>query len=225
MPATLPRPRRSRPRWPLFLLLGGGLSYAVALTHWILVEIDTLPRPVFHQPDDAAGGQALVEMIHVRLTGQRPRDPGSGVDGYVTVAYGWPIANWGTVFRRCRAVTWQLGVDPVVAVDLRTIWPPTSKVDPYAPNAAGSSATAWDGYERYLPVFPLLGHSLLASGFWGGLLAFAWYGAARIGRRQRSGDQPCVACGYDLAGLAARCACPECGATPSIDGHESTRRP
>ncbi|MBX3405351.1 MAG: hypothetical protein KF869_01200 [Phycisphaeraceae bacterium] len=193
------------------------MSLVVAWAHWLLVEIGTLPRPVFQQPDSAASGQSLIEAVHCRMTGEWPREEPFAVDSYKIIAYGWPIANWGTVCRQRRVFYWQTGVDPLLSVDLQRVWPRTPLPDPYevvaGPRAAAIRATnpcgtslGYDPYERHLPVFPLVGHSLLACLVWG--LPIYGYLRWREGRFRRAA---CQSCGYDLSATPRNTKCPECG--------------
>ncbi len=208
------------PLWVRCAVVGLALSWMIAIGHWLLVETGQLPRIRTHMVVDAdSSGQAIVEAIHCRITGLWPNEAPFLVDGYTTIAYGWPIANWGTVFRQRSTAFWQSGVDPVVAVDMRWLWPPGNLPDPYHPTltlaarnaqcAAGGPCPrtlCFDAYQRYMPIFPLVGHSMLASVFYG-LPFFAWYKWREVRRRRGH----CASCGYDRSTLPPLGPCPECG--------------
>ncbi len=216
------------PLWVRCLLLGLAVSWIAALVHWILVETGRLPRltSVFVLNADVSG-QAIVEAVHSRVTGQwrgevPPSPDMDWVSHYRTVAYGWPIANWGTVFRQRGTYYWQDGVDPVFALNVDSLWAGGSLPDPTRPHltrqdivrlnaeatAAGTcplSTRGVDPFERYLPIFPLVGHSLLASVLYG-LPFFAWFKWREMKCRGH-----CDHCGFSLAGLPTGAVCPECG--------------
>jgi hypothetical protein len=187
-----------------------------------MVELGARPRPVFRQPDSTASGQSLIELVHCRVTGEWPREAPFAVDGYQTIAYGWPVANWGTVFRHRSAFYWQIGVDPLLTLDLQRVWPRGPLRDPYE-NVAGrqlknaprvgmsnprGSSLAYDPFERYLPIFPLIGQSLLACAIYG----LPIYGYFRW-REARLSRGACQKCGYDLSATPGITKCPECGET------------
>jgi hypothetical protein len=191
----------------------------MAMGHWLLVETGARPRPVFVRPDVDAGGVTLVEGVHRRATGlpSRLADAPGAFMRYEAIAYGWPIANWATVFRQREAFYWQTGVDPIIAIDVRGLWPPSDLPDPYRPTltkqqittqcAAGACppTNGTDAYQRFLPIFPLVGQSMLASVLYG-LPCYVWLKRRELRRRRGH----CVSCGYDCSGLFS---CPECGST------------
>lgn len=210
------------PLWLRAMLIGLGLSFVVAVGNWVLVESAVLPRFRSVMAVDAdASGVALVEYAHRAAAGlpaHNADQPGKYMR-YEAIAYGWPIANWGCVFRRRDTVVWQTGVDPIIAVDVRGIWPATDLPDPYRPAltrqmiaaqcAAGACppTNGTDAYQRYLPVFPLIGHSMVASVLYG-LPWYVWL--KRRDLRRRRGH--CERCGYDRSTLPGGAPCPECGA-------------
>lgn len=207
------------PLWLRCLALGLAISWLVALGHWLAVETAVRPRPVFDRPDDDGSGLAMFEWMHRLATGRPPRNadqPDSWMR-YEVIAYGWPVTNWGQVFVNHGAYVWQTNVDPIVALDVRGLWPPGDLPDPFYPTLTRAQAAAMcsagscppsnctDGYQRYLPVFPLIGHSMLASLFYG-LPFYAWFKWREVRRRRGC----CLRCGYSLAGLSSG-VCPECG--------------
>lgn len=211
---------RLMPLWIRCLFAGLLLSWVTATGHWLLVETGRTPRlrSVFVVDADLSG-LAVIRSVHCRLTGIWPGDPKLPISNYTIIAYGWPIANWGTVFREIGTFNWQSGVEPLIGVDVRSIWRPLPLPDPYYPNetmqtiaskrAAGIAAPftlCYDAYERYFPIFPLFAHSVGASLFYGLPLYifFRWREAKH--RRGR-----CDACGYDVSTLPAGSGCPECG--------------
>ena len=202
------------------LFAGFLLSFVVATGHWVLVETGNIPRlrGLFVINPDLSGQSVVVEL-HYRRTGIRPGHPLSHITNYSTIAYGWPIANWGTVFEQSNFGEWQRGVRTVLALDVRSVWPAGTLPDPSYPaetmqtiaskRAAGIAAPftlCYDAYERYFPIFPLFAHSVGASLFYGLPLYifFRWREAKH--RRGR-----CDACGYDVSTLPAGTGCPECG--------------
>lgn len=208
------------PLWVRCAMAGLFVSLMVASGHWLMVEIGVLARPVFRQPDSTASGQSLIEAVHCRATGEWPREAPFTVDGYQTVSYGWPVANWGAVFRQRSAFYWQSGVEPLLTLDVQRIWARWPLPDPYE-NVAGQqlkgaprvgmsnprgSSLGYDPYERYLPVFPLIGHSLLACVIYG--LPIYGYFRWREARLRRGA---CQNCGYDLSATPGISKCPECG--------------
>jgi hypothetical protein len=210
------------PLWLRCVTLGLAISWLVAVGHWLLVDTGIRPRPVFARSDADASGVSIIETAHRAVTGLPPHnaDPPGGFNRYEAIAYGWPIANWGTVFRQRHVFVWQTGVDPIIAVDVRRIWPPADLPDPYRPAltkqqiasqcAAGACppTNGTDVYQRYLPVFPLIGHSMVASVLYG-LPFYVWL--KRRDLRRRRGH--CERCGYDRSGTRAG-PCPECGSNP-----------
>ncbi len=64
----------------------------------------------------------------------------------------------------------------------------------------------------YLPLLPLWPGFALNTLFYAALAWGLWQLPLAIRRRRRSGKGLCVRCGYDLKGIAAESACPECGA-------------
>ncbi len=216
------------PLWVSCALLGLGTSWITAFAHWILVETGHIPRLTgVHQIDADISGQGLVVAVHTRFTGRVPREipPSEEMDWvshYTTIAYGWPVANWGTVFRQRSTYYWQDGVDPVLALNVGWLWPGGLLSDPTRPHltrqeilqvnasaiAAGKppmSTLGFDPYERFLPIFPLVGHSMVAS-FIYGLPFFIWFKWREIRRRGH-----CDHCDFSLAGLPPGAVCPECG--------------
>ena len=215
------------PLWMKCLAFGLGASWVVALGHWALVESGTLPRDVFNIIDNDAAGVTLLEHAYRAANGLPPR--GNNDEKYYVMAYGWPVRNWGTIFREDFSFPWQLGVRPVWALDLRAIWATSNRtVDPRNPAFSPASPPPpypsgvprllmfADPYERYLPIFPLIGHSVLASAIYGAPL-FVWL-KVRDARRRRG---HCERCGYDCSGTPRSHPCPECG-TP--DHHRTLRR-
>lgn len=206
------------PLWIRCLVLGMGISWLVAVAHWILVETGVRPREVFDLADNDVAGATLVEHAYRATNGLPPR--GSHDERYYVIAYGWPVRNWGTMFREAFAFPWQAGVRPVWAIELRSMWAPSGRTtdprhpefSPAAPPPPYSSGVARvlmfsDPYERYFPAFPLIGHSMLASGLYG-LPFYVWFKRREL--RARRGR--CDRCGYDLNGLRLYPAvCPECG--------------
>ncbi len=208
------------PLWVRCALAGLLVSLLAAWAHWLVVELGALPRPVFLPPDSTASGQSLIEAVHCRMTGEWPREAPFTVDGYQTIAYGWPVANWGTVFRQRSSYYWQIGVEPLLTLDLQRVWPRAPMPDPYehaaarqmtartsigAGNPRGSSL-GYDPYQRYLPMFPLIGQSLVATLVYG----LPIYGYSRW-REIRLRRGACESCGYDLAATPEISKCPECG--------------
>jgi hypothetical protein len=210
---------RRIPLWIRCAAFGLVVSWFIALGHWVLVETGQSPRLTDARGADAdASGVTIVEALHRKTTGLPPRryDPPAAVLDYDVVAYGWPVANWGTIFRQRPVYIWQTGVDPIVGVNVRSLWPSSDLPDPRNQNitpqylatalAAGEcvNSNATDPYQRYLPVYPLIGQSMLASLVYGAPLfaCFAW-------RDRRRGG--CHTCGYRLEGIASDAPCPECG--------------
>jgi hypothetical protein len=232
-PSAYGRYGRRIPLWIRCIALGLFISWVSAFSHFLLVEIGHLPRyqglswsTALTHPDEDFSGVAVVELVDRRLRGAPARggDPVGSLERYHAVAYGWPIANWGSLFRERDVLIWQTGLRPVVAIDLRPIWPVSGRqIDPRNPTASPQNPPPpypsgcprpilyYDPYERYLPVFPLVGQSLLVSLLYGlpFYIAFRW----RDVRRRRGS---CVGCGYDLTSLAAATMCPECGKARSI---------
>jgi hypothetical protein len=173
-----------------------------------------------YEPDELAD---YVEDIHRYHKGYLPRyaDPSPGVVNYRCVAYGWPFRNWGTLFADRPVLrthgTGASGIDAVLAVNLRPMWPEADMPDPVtrwsqkdiaAFRGAGMfpSSTGTDPYQRYLPIMPLGLNSLLASLLYGTPFFIILY---RRDLRRRRGL--CSACAYDLTALPAAAPCPECG--------------
>jgi hypothetical protein len=207
---------RRIPLWVRCLALGLAVSWVPAISHWLLIETGVLPRfgndP--HTPVYADFGLPLAEDLHRRHMGYDPSYP-----EYVAVGYGWPVRNWGTVFTLHRAGRIAA---PVMAVNLRSIWPEGDLPDPIyrmdEQQVAEQCATGvcpptdgTDAYQRYLPVFPLILQSMIASVIYGVpfYIVFRW----RDARRRRGS---CVGCGSDLDSPADATMCPECGKARSI---------
>ena len=219
---------RRVPLWIRCLALGLAISWGVAMGHWLLVEAGEMPRfRTLNAVDVDSSGVDIVEKIHRAANGlpRRMADPPGQFMRYEAVAYGWPIANWGSVFRKRDAFYWQTGVDAIVALDVRPLWPPADLPDPYRPALTRAQAAAicaaggpcpttlfYDPYQRYLPVFPLVGHSMLASVLYG--VPFFVYFRVRESRRRRG---HCARCGYDCSTLPGGAPCPECG-VPRLRG-------
>ena len=208
--------------FPLWLrCLCGGLviSWVVAIGHWLLVETGRLPREVESGPEYTTSGQAVAEMACGYLTGVQPRDPASNfsVSGYTMIGYGWPVRSLGTLFRQRMVCDWQDGVESVVAVNIQNLWPRSGLPDPFFPSQPAQTVTSrslgYNGYSRFLPVFPLFGASLVASVFYGLPLYifFRW----REAKRRRG---HCTSCGYDVSTLSAGTGCPEYGVGRSAKG-------
>lgn len=219
---------RAVPLWVRCLGLGLALSYLIALGHWVLIEVGSLPRfcaegmrtGLMH-PDADAGGVAALEFLHRAATGlpQRGWDQPDQAVEYRAIAYGWPLANWAAVFHVRGAYFWQDGVSPVIAISVRPLWPDGHLPDPYRPELTRLQAASMgpsgcpaptrctDAFQRYVPVFPLFLPSLLAAALYG-LPFYVWLKRREL--RGRRGN--CEHCGYDLRGLPRQPAvCPECG--------------
>ena len=212
------------PLWIVCLLFGLLLSWVVALGDWLLVESGQRIRPFLSRPSNDVSGVDLVEAGH-RIVKHLPKH-GFDADRYFVIGYGWPFPCWGTVFWERGSSSWQTAISPVVAIDVRPIWPAGDLPDPAYPHITRSSllvasapgtcpppTLAYDRFQRYLPVFPLVGPSLLAA-FLYGFPLYVWVKYRR--RRFRRGV--CHTCDYQLSGLAGRAShCPECGAGIASD--------
>lgn len=115
------------------------------------------------------------------------------------IAAGWPMpALWGWETRTFRINT-TTGETTNVPIDGRGL---------FAPPSAVRRLTRQGVRLPYLPVWPGFAvDSAIAAALWWMLLTAP--GAIKRWRRRRRGL--CIACGYDLRGLAEGAACPECG--------------
>jgi|GEM_PF-5690705 len=175
-----------------------------------MVEIGWLTRFPVMVADQSVGGVEWIGRSDARSLGRDPTISGQ----YVLASYGWPVRNWGTLFREENATYWngfRIMVPIIGAINLGNTYDTT--MIPPPPTTPGSVTTAtpparfpsYDPCARYLPVFPLLGHSLMAAVIWGLPLYVAlWW-------RNRRTPGACVQCGYDRRGLSETHTCPECG--------------
>lgn len=223
---------RCLPLWVRCVGIGLCASWLVALGDWLLTELGARARPVFVTKDQDFSGASAVEYFYRRAHGMPPRGELPLDSQFYAISYGWPIRNWGTVFQDTSASPWQLGIKPVLAVDLRSIWPPGangrdpmnpqySPQNPPPPLASGCARAIlyFDPYARYLPSFPLFGPSLLASIVYG----FPLFLACKL-RQRRHEHHQCRACGYETRQLQSSL-CPECGTTLTPEQARSAALP
>lgn len=176
------------PRWVKCLGAGLAFSWLVALGHWFLIEVgylnrsSVLPLNGFQRSHPVWSGEWLFDDIRYYVLQRR-------AGSQQMLAYGWPLPCWGALVR-------DIGMTasvPVVALNLRLLWPPSSSRP--------------DAYQRFVPIFPLVGQLLLSSALWGGLL----YAYLTWRDRRRPKAWECARCGYDLRGSSGARTCPECG--------------
>lgn len=217
------------PSWLLCLLFGLVLSWLIAFGHWLLVESGERARPFLSRPSNDVSGVDMVEAGH-RALNHLPKH-GFDADRYFVIGYGWPFPCWGTVFWERGTSSWQTAMVPVIAINVRPLWPSGDLPDPAYPNvtrqsllAARPSGTcppptlAYDRFQRYLPVYPLVGQSLLAALLYG-LPLYLWLKY----RWRRQSHGACPSCSYQLTGLAGQASrCPECGSAIGSRGKGAT---
>lgn len=216
------------PLWIKCFVVGLIISWVVALGHWSLVEVGWLPRltltnGAYFVLDSTSSGEEVVRAIRYQITAEdrgvaSPTSAKPVINKYTTLAYGWPFPNLGTIFIERNSLFWQLGVEPVIALDLRAFWTPLVLPDPYFPDVPTTSglivrpngcaiASLWyDPYVGYLPIFPLFEQSLLAGLVYGTPLFLYVMRRRRVARRGS-----CEGCGYHVANLPNATPCPECG--------------
>jgi len=209
------------PAWIKCFFVGLVISWVVALGHWSLVEVGWLPRltltnGAYFVHNAVLSGEEVVRAIRYEITGEDPSViPTSTtkpqIFRYHTLAYGWPFPNLGTIFIERRYFMWQLGIEPVVALDMRALWTPMVLPDPFSPDVPTTSPqfsnSLWyDPFVGYLPIFPLFEPTLLAGLLYGTPLFLYVLWRRRVGRRGS-----CEGCGYHIANLSKATPCPECG--------------
>lgn len=126
--------------------------------------------------------------------------------GYVSLGYGWPVANWAVAFWE-QPVPYGRRMRVVAGIDLRGLWRRTTGREPY---------------QAVVPVFPMLRQSVVT--------VAAWAVVARLviafrRRGQGRAVTPCAKCGYELCATPADAPCPECGAPRSPSAALTTEAP
>jgi len=145
--------------------------------------------------DDFSGLAQLDDLLdRLRFGASKPKD-GYPFDvrlyGY---SYGWPTETLGVVIQETNAPGRHTSTEILVGIDCDSWWPrsPSQPIDFHV-----------------VPLFPLVGQSLVGGSFYAMLLWFCF--GLRPWLRRRNLRQPCPECGYELSGLPASVPCPECG--------------
>ena len=128
--------------------------------------------------------------------------------------------QWSSGGRGNEIIRWRAGLPfSACKVDTLAEYGPPPGATPTIPgpvayyylNHDGFRLIRWGVYRQgdlVLPFRPLWPGFALDSAFYGGLTFLVWTGPGFLRRRARRRRGRCIACGYDLRGLAA---CPECG--------------
>lgn len=202
---NMPRCTKKQPlvaRWIRCAVLGVALSWALGFLHWCACELRWLQRPAHDSHNAELSGEYALENAHswmypdLHLPSDHQPRPGVQILNYDMIAYGWPARGLGAWYARVNTWNDNLSARPLIGWDIHPLW---------------SVSKQGDRYERVVPLFPLIGQTIVNAVFWGGAV---WIGSIcfnRVRRRIRGVVKPCAGCGYELVGIPADRPCPECG--------------